>query len=161
MGTKRYPPSVIAKCKSLMVYEGWSCEKVSEFYDGKPSAGTVSNWASEIDPETEKNWYDERDDFIDQQMNQVSPQMIEAKYMQRIWEVLNKPEFSTADSDSLRKLQKDFREMTDPNRQIPVLYGFLEELIDYLNKYHGEIVNKEFLEAIREYKNHQRSKLTS
>lgn len=161
MASKRYPPKVIANCKELLVCEGWSPRKISDFYDGEPYWQTVQNWANEEDPETGKNWYDEQKEFMDSQINSVSPKMLSQKLLQRMWEAANDPEFSDGTADRISKLMKNWTQATDPANRIPVLYEFLEEQIDFLKKYHKPLVTKDLLEALRDYKNYQRNKLTS
>ncbi|XWN36085.1 MAG: hypothetical protein ROO71_08975 [Balneola sp.] len=157
---KRYGPKTIAQAKKLYVFEGWSPRKISDWFDRQPNWQTINNWANDVDEETGKTWIDERKDYTDSIINAVSPKEIEVLYNKRIYEALSDPNFNASTSDSLRKLQKDFREMTDPKNQIPVLYGFLTELIEYLQKHHPDLLTEEFLKSIQEYKNYQRSKLT-
>lgn len=158
---KRYHPEIIANCKQLYVYENWSPRKISAFYDGSPHWQTIINWSEEPHPETGKTWDQERQDYIDSIVHQITPQKIQQLYMQRIYETLSDPKFGQGHSDSLRKLQKDFREMTDPGNQIPVVYAMLTELVDYLKQYHDEQLTPQLLDAIRDYKNYQRNKLQS
>src|SRR5699024_5672904 len=145
MATKRYPVEVIANAKKLYVYDNWSFKKISKFYDGQPHWQTLQNWAEEEHPETGKTWEQERQDYFDSVVHQISPQQIKELYMKRIYEVLSDPKFNTKHSDSLRKLQKDFREMTDPGNQIPVVYAMLTEFINYLKQYHNDLLTKELL----------------
>ncbi|MEQ9309695.1 MAG: hypothetical protein RLN90_09585 [Balneolaceae bacterium] len=159
MATKRYAPKTVATCKQYFVFEGWSPHKISEFLDGRPSKATVENWAYEVDDETGLSWIDERNEYIEKLAKTASPKDIELLYNQRIYEILSDPEFSTKSSDSLRKLQKDFKEMVNPSDNIPVLYGFLEDLLEYFSKHHKKLVTKSFLEAFREYKNYKLNKL--
>ena len=159
MASKRYPPEIIANCKKLYVYDNWSFRKISDFYDGSPHWQTVQNWAEEEHPETEKTWEEERQEYIDSIVHQITPDKIKQLYMQKIYETLTDPDFNTGHSDSLRKLQKDFREMTDPGNQIPVVYAMLTEFVNYLKQYHNDLITEELLNAIRDYKNYQRNKL--
>jgi hypothetical protein len=159
---KRYPPDIIATAKQLLIYEGWSPRKVADFLgDQGPHWQTIQNWADETGASTGKNWYDLRDEYLDSVVNQISPKQIEQLYMQRIYEMLSDPQFSTKHSDSLRKLQKDFRQITDPGNQIPVVYAMLTELIGYLKKYHAALLGDKLLDAIQDFKNFQRNKLQS
>lgn len=157
---KRYPPDLVANAKKLIIYEGWSPRKVSEFYDGSPHWQTIRNWAEELNEEG-KDWFDLRQDYIDSVVNQITPHQIERLYQKRIYEVLSDPEFGVKHSDSLRKLQKDFHQITEPGRQIPVVYAMLTEFINYMRQHHSELLTADLLAAIRDYKNYQRNKLQS
>nr|BDD47027.1 hypothetical protein 22 [Balneolaceae bacterium] len=155
MAQKRYAPEIIAQAKRLFVHEGWGFDKVSDFFGGNPVAKTIENWAKEEDSNG-KTWYDYREEYIESLVNTATPEMIQLKYQEKIFQILNDPNWSTKDSDALRKLQKDFASITDPGRQIPVMYSILEQLLGFLKKYHGELVTEEFLRAVTEFKNMKR-----
>lgn len=151
---KRYSPEVIANCKKLYVYDNWSFKKISDFYEGSPHHQTVQNWAEEYD------WEKDRTDYVDSIIHQITPKQIEQLYLKRIYEVLSDPGFTPKDSDALRKLQLDFRDITDPASQLPVVYAMLSEFIDYIKKYHSAMLTESLLNLFRDFKNYQRSKLT-
>lgn len=155
MATKRYPPETIAQAKRFFIYEGWGFDKISDFFDGSPHSKTISNWAEEENSDG-KTWYNLRQEYTDSIVNAVTPEMIENLYLKRIYETLSDPNWSTKNSDSLRKMQRDFSEITDPGRQIPVMYSILTQLIDFLKKYHSDLLTKEFLQAVTEFKNIKR-----
>lgn len=156
MASKRYPPEIIAQAKRFFIYEGWGFEKISEFFDGSPHAKTISNWAEEKDPDG-KTWYDLRKEYTESIVHAVTPEMIEQKYQQRIYEELTDPNWSNKNSDSLAKLQVQFAKITDPARQIPVMYSFLTQLVQYMKKYHPDLVTKELLQAVTDFKNLKRN----
>lgn len=160
MASKRYPPEVIKNCKDLLVFEGWSPRKISDFYDGEPYWQTVQNWANE-ENEDGQTWYDERQEFIDTKIDSVSPKMLSQKLLKRMTEAAEDPNFSDGTADRIAKLMKNWRQLTDPSNQIPVIYEMLEDQIEFFKKYHKEVVSKEYLEAMREFKNYQRKKLTA
>lgn len=158
--TKIYDAEVIVKCKHLFVIEGWGFKQISEFFSGSPSWQTVRNWAGEVDSDG-KDWRALRRDHVDAKMKIISRDQIEALYMKRIYEALTDPEFNSKTSDSLRKLQSDFEKITDPTRNIPVVFAFLEELTDYIKTWKPELLTRELLEAITGFKNLKRKQLLS
>lgn len=160
MATKRYPPEVIANCRQFFVYENWSYKKISDFYDGEPHWQTIKNWSQEEHPETGNTWHDERQEYIDSIVHAISPDQIEKLYMQKIYETLTDPDWSAqSHSDALRKLQKDFADITDPSKRLPVVYAMLEEFINYTKQYKYDLLNEDLLNHIRDFKNYQRNKL--
>ena len=155
MAQKRFPPEVIAQSKRFFVYEGWGFEKISDFFDGSPHSKTLSNWSEDPDPDG-KTWHQLREEYIESIIHSVTPEQIQQKYFERIYTILNDPNFSTKDSDSLAKLQKNFSQITDPTRHLPVMYSVLTQLVEFIRKYYPDQINKDFLKAVTEFKNLKR-----
>lgn len=157
---RRYPDSVYLKCRHLFIVEEWNLKQISSFFDGNPSWQTVQNWAKEED-EHGNTWHDERKQYQQEIVTSITPEKIEALYQKRIYETLNDPDFNNKTSDALAKLQAQFLKIVNPARNIPVMYSFLEQFIDYLSKYHKNLLERELLDAIKDFKNIKRNELLS
>lgn len=84
------------------------------------------------------------------------------KILEQIWHALNKPLDDRAkNADQLVKLQSSLEKIARVDNQIPVMYHMLQDYILFSKRHYSGIVTDDFLESIRAYKNHIRSRLTN
>lgn len=154
-----YGPEIKAKCKDMLVREGLNVETISQRMKGRPHQNSIRKWARK--KENGKTWYDLRNEYQDMLYENLSPQSQAEKILQRINFVLQKDlsQFSTADADSLAKLQKMMERVVDKKFQIPMLYELLTKLIEFLKSNYKELVTKELINAVRHFKNELKNEL--
>jgi hypothetical protein len=127
---------------------------------GKPSKQAITIWGAKKDRDG-KTWRDLRREYRDSLFQDISPQSIAAKILNRIKILLdddaNLKNEKTA--DALVKYQVSLAKLTDPRYQVPTMFYFLKEMISFLRKNYPELVNKKFLLAVQDFKNHLRESM--
>lgn len=158
---KDYPPKTYNEIKKLFVQDNHSPAEISKMYGRKPCKQTITLWASQKDKHN-KNWHDYRLEFRDKQYINYSPQGLVNKILTRLEQILNE-DWTDKTADQLVKLQVSMEKLTAPKYQVPVMFYMLEELLKYVRKHHHKFLkdNQNFLEIIRDFKNHLRAKLES
>jgi hypothetical protein len=152
---KPFSPDTIAKIKALYVNEGKSALDISKKCHGQPSSQTISGWVKKYD------WNKLRDEYLNEKYEELSPQNIAQKILQKIHHLLNQDvkKFTTKDADALAKLRVSMEKLTDKKYQIPMMYEVLTQFIEFLTGNYPQYVNDEFLNVVRHFKNELKSNL--
>lgn len=158
---KVYKVQVRAEIHRLFVQEGLSAKEIARRFKGKPSAQTVSNWASEKRKDGSLTWNEERDDLERQAYENMSPEAQAQKILKRINFILNKDitKFNTKEADALAKLQKLMERVIDKKYQIPMMFELLTKFTEFLKDNYQELLSDEMLNAIKHFKNYKRKQL--
>jgi len=151
---KRYPPQIRAEAKSMLVCEGKSAKEIAELYDHEPCVQTILNWAAHKNKEG-KNWYDIRDEYEHNKYEALSPKGLAFKILNKINMLLNtdNSKFGVKDADAIAKLRVSLEKLTDKKYQIPMMYEVLTLFVKFLKQHYPEVVNGNFLNAVRHFKN--------
>ncbi len=159
MKLQTYPASTRNEAKHLFVEKEMTFKAICAYFGGKPAHQTISNWSHAKDKQ-QKTWFDYREERSEQRYLQMSPQNMASKILEKIWLLMND---STVDvsklGDALSKYQKSLDKLTNIEYQIPVMYHMLQDYVLYCKSNHTDLVDEDFLESVRAYKNHIRARL--
>jgi hypothetical protein len=157
----RYNSTIKAEAKLLFIENELSFEKISEYFDGTPTAQCIQQWANKPDKKTGKSWKDERKEKADNKYLNLSPQAQANKIMERINYLLQSPveSWDPRQADALAKTQKTLEKLVDKKFQIPMMYELLKNQIDFFKLHYPDILTPEYLNAVRHYKNETKKKL--
>jgi len=151
---KTFPHEVINQAKKLFVEDNKGPKEISDRLGGNPHFNTIRAWSKKPDPDTGKTWEDERREYRKQKYAAASPANMAVKLYARINEILDSEDMDVVKmSDALSKLQKTLEKVTDPKNQVAVMFDMLTDMMLFFNNRHRHLVNDEFCEAIREFKN--------
>ena len=64
-------------------------------------------------------------------------------------------------ADSIAKLTASLDKVGGIKHQVPTMYHMLEQLVRFIRLHYADLLTKDFLEAIRDFKNHLRRELAS
>jgi hypothetical protein len=158
---KRYDSTLKAECRVMFVEHEQSYQKISDYYDGSPSAQCIQQWATKKDARTGKSWADERNEKADGKYLALSPQAQASKVLERINFLLadDVENWDPKQADALAKTQKVLEKIVDKKFQVPMMYELLKKLIEFLKLHYSDQVTAELLNAIRHFKNELRKKL--
>jgi len=156
-----YAESLKVEVKHLFVDKEMRVKDIAKYYDNHPCKMTIERWSRKKDQHG-KTWIQYRRERAEQKYLEMSPRSMANKILEKLWALLNDPDVDAGKlPDALWKLQKGLEKLTDPKYQIPVMYHMLQDYILYCRKNHIDVVDEAFLESVRDYKNHIRSRLVN
>jgi hypothetical protein len=157
----RYNSDIKAEARLLFVENELSFEKISEYFNGTPTAQCIQQWATKPDKKSGKSWKDERREKADGKYLNLSPQAQANKIMERINFLLESPveSWDPRQADALAKTQKTLEKLVDKKFQIPMMFELLRLLVEFLKMHYPEFITPEFLNALRHFKNDKKKKL--
>lgn len=155
-----YGPKIRAEVKQLFVKEGWNYFKIAAKYHFHPAHNTIELWAKK-EQSNGLTWLLEKEQYENLVYENLSPQALAEKILQRIHFILQKDvtQFSDKDSDSFSKLMKGMERLVDKKFQIPMLYEMLTKFVDFLKDNYKGLVTEELINAVRHFKNELKSEL--
>lgn len=156
-----YKADIKAEAKHLFIEKEKSARAIARHFKGRPSAGTIDNWASAKDDDG-NTWKTLRKEKAEMMYLDMSPNNMANVIMRETMKLLQNPDIDpTKKADGLSKFKKAFEEMTDIDKQIPVMYHMLQDYILYCKTNYPNLVTEEFIESNRAYKNHIRARLNN
>lgn len=153
-----YDHDIYNSAKRMFIEEGKKPSEISVALGGKPAKSTIVNWAAKEDS-TNKNWHQYRQEYIKDSYELATPDAMARKILEKISLILNQSDFTTKDADALAKLQRSLEKITQPRHQVPVMYEMLESFVTFMQKQYPHLINKDLLNAVRDFKNELRKRL--
>lgn len=154
----QYPIETRAEARRLWVEEGWTATAISRHFGGSPVPQTILNWAGAPDQHG-KTWDDYREERVDALFGDASPANLSRRILDQIAKLLEQPSLDTKQADALSKYQRAFKELIDPVYQVSMIYQALTDYLAFCRTHYPELVNRELIESIRDFKNEARRRL--
>lgn len=155
-----YTSDVRMEARRLFVDEEQSVTSISERFGGNPVPQTILNWACKKDADG-KTWYDYREERIQRIYVQTSPGELARKVLGQIDRLLSTDGFDTGKADQLSKLSKFLKEFIDKEYHVSMIYEVLEDFLSFCQQHHNALLTRELVDAIRDFKNERRDRLTT
>lgn len=153
-----YGPDIRAEAKRFIVWEGYTAAQASEAMGGNPVQQTIHNWASQPG-ESGNSWYDLREKKAQERFEQTQPKQTANLCIKKIHEVLSEPGFDSQRADELSKLSKHLRHFVDPRYHVSMTFQVLADFTRFARKHYPDAISSEFVQAVRDFKANERSKI--
>ena len=153
--TAHYKAATYNLAKQIFVEEGKTPRDIADHFGNKPTHSTVGRWAKAPD-RNGKSWYDYRDEYRNNQYEQLSTQDMVQKIFNEIRRALNADK---VDADQLVKLTKSLERLAEPKFHIHIMFQMLTELLDFIKAHYQDLATEQMASAIGDFKNHLRNRL--
>ena len=154
-----YPPKTYNAVKRAYIQENKSPSVIAAEMAHQPSRQTITLWAKKKNKDG-KTWHDLRVEYRDKLYEEISPQNLAAQILRRIRDLFDEGLSNEKTADALAKYQASLAKLTEPKFQLPTMYYMLTEMLKFFRLNYPKIVNKKFLSALQDFKNHLRKTIT-